>query len=65
MPLYDYYCETCRREVTLAMTIGEHDRGSVTCPGFYARAAGLSLSDPGKETGDELNQAVGVPLPTR
>jgi putative FmdB family regulatory protein len=37
MPLYEYYCETCRREVTLSMTISEHDRGSAVCPGCQSR----------------------------
>ena len=32
MPLYEYFCETCQREVTLAMTISDHDRGAATCP---------------------------------
>ena len=32
MPLYEYYCETCRREVTLTMTISEHDKGGAVCP---------------------------------
>jgi putative FmdB family regulatory protein len=33
MPLYEYFCEQCQREVTLAMSISEHDRGSAKCPG--------------------------------
>ena len=37
MPLYEYYCETCRREVTLPMTISEHDKGNVACPQCQGR----------------------------
>jgi putative FmdB family regulatory protein len=32
MPLYEYYCETCHREVTIPMSISEHDKGGATCP---------------------------------
>ena len=27
MPLYEYYCETCKREVTVPMSVSEHDKG--------------------------------------
>jgi putative FmdB family regulatory protein len=37
MPLYEYYCEKCRREVTLTMTITQHDQGGVTCPACGGR----------------------------
>jgi len=37
MPLYEYYCETCKREVTLPMSISEHDKLSVTCPHCQGR----------------------------
>ena len=33
MPLYEYYCDTCKREVTLTMTLSERDRGGAKCPG--------------------------------
>ena len=32
MPLYEYFCEKCQREVTIPMTIGQHEKGGVTCP---------------------------------
>jgi putative FmdB family regulatory protein len=32
MPLYEYYCETCRKEVTIPMSMSAHDEGGVTCP---------------------------------
>jgi putative FmdB family regulatory protein len=38
MPLYEYYCETCKRDVTLAMSMSEHDRGTAECPGCGGRA---------------------------
>jgi putative FmdB family regulatory protein len=37
MPLYEYYCETCKREVTVPMSVSEHDKGSVTCPQCHGR----------------------------
>ena len=32
MPLYEFYCEKCRREVSLTMTISERDKGKAACP---------------------------------
>ncbi|MBI2527593.1 MAG: zinc ribbon domain-containing protein [Candidatus Rokubacteria bacterium] len=33
MPLYEFYCEKCKKEVSMTLTIGERDRGEYTCPG--------------------------------
>ena len=33
MPQYEYFCEKCKNEQTIAMTISEHDKGSARCPG--------------------------------
>jgi putative FmdB family regulatory protein len=32
MPVYEYYCDKCDREVTLTLTIRDHDTGKVRCP---------------------------------
>jgi putative FmdB family regulatory protein len=32
MPRYEYYCDACRKEVTLTMSMGEHEKGSAVCP---------------------------------
>ncbi len=32
MPLYEYFCEHCRKEVTLSMSVTDHDRGAAKCP---------------------------------
>ena len=32
MPRYEYFCDACRKEVTLTMTMGEHDKGTAVCP---------------------------------
>ena len=32
MPLYEYHCEKCQREVSIAMTISQHEKGGVACP---------------------------------
>jgi putative FmdB family regulatory protein len=37
MPLYEYYCEKCRKEVTVPMTISQHDKGGAACPECGAR----------------------------
>jgi putative FmdB family regulatory protein len=32
MPVYEYFCEDCKKEVTRSMSISEHDKGGGTCP---------------------------------
>jgi putative FmdB family regulatory protein len=32
MPLYEFRCEKCDKEVSLTLTIGEREGGKVTCP---------------------------------
>jgi putative FmdB family regulatory protein len=32
MPLYEYFCEKCQKEVTLTMSISERDKTTITCP---------------------------------
>lgn len=33
MPHYEFYCERCKKEVTLTLSIGERERGDYKCPG--------------------------------
>lgn len=32
MPLYEYRCEKCQREITIPMTISQHEKGGAACP---------------------------------
>ena len=32
MPVYEYFCEACNKEVSLTMSISEHDRAQASCP---------------------------------
>ncbi len=32
MPLYEYRCDSCQRDVTIPMSISEHDKGGASCP---------------------------------
>ena len=32
MPLYEYRCDHCQRDVTIPMSISEHDKRSAACP---------------------------------
>lgn len=32
MPLYEYRCDRCERDVTIPMSISQHDKGGATCP---------------------------------
>ena len=38
MPLYEFYCETCKREVTLTQSLSEHAKGDAACPQCGNRA---------------------------
>jgi len=37
MPQYEYFCEKCKKEQTIAMTISAHDKGGATCPSCGGR----------------------------
>ncbi len=32
MPVYEYHCDNCRREVEVTQSISEHGKGNVACP---------------------------------
>ena len=32
MPVYEYHCDKCDREVTLTLTISAHEKGKIECP---------------------------------
>ena len=32
MPVYEYFCEGCNKEVTRTMSISEHEKGGAACP---------------------------------
>jgi putative FmdB family regulatory protein len=32
MPVYEYQCDKCDREVTLTLSIREHEKGEIKCP---------------------------------
>jgi len=32
MPAYEYYCDKCQGDVTVSLSISEHDKGKVACP---------------------------------
>jgi putative FmdB family regulatory protein len=33
MPHYEFYCEQCKKEVALTLSIGQRERGNYKCPG--------------------------------
>ena len=33
MPTYEYKCLDCGKESVLNLSLSEHDRGNITCPG--------------------------------
>ena len=32
MPMYEYYCDKCVREVMGTLSISEHEKGRIQCP---------------------------------
>ena len=32
MPMYEFHCATCRKEVSLALTMKEREEGNFACP---------------------------------
>ena len=32
MPMYEYHCDKCERDVTLTLSISAHEKGPITCP---------------------------------
>ena len=37
MPVYEYHCDKCDREVTLTLSIREHEKGEIKCPKMRRR----------------------------
>jgi len=44
MPAYEYHCRKCRRDVTVTMSIREHEQGKVKCPRCGSQALRPLLS---------------------
>ena len=42
MPIYEYHCDKCDRDVTLTMTISQHEKGKIECPSAAAKLYGRS-----------------------
>jgi putative FmdB family regulatory protein len=32
MPLYEFFCDKCRKEVSMTLSISEREKGDATCP---------------------------------
>jgi len=32
MPVYEYYCDKCKHDVSVTLSINEHDKAEVACP---------------------------------
>jgi len=44
MPVYEYYCDKCDREVMLTLTISQHEKGKIECPKCGGKALRPLLS---------------------
>jgi putative FmdB family regulatory protein len=38
MPLYEYFCDKCQKDVTIPMSISQHEKGGAACPQCGNRA---------------------------
>jgi len=32
MPLYEFFCSKCAKEISMTLTVGERERGEYKCP---------------------------------
>jgi len=44
MPVYEYYCDKCDREVTLTLTISQYEKAKIECPKCGSKALRPLLS---------------------
>lgn len=44
MPLYDYRCLSCKKTFTVTLSMKEHDKAAVTCPGCKGRKVEQQIS---------------------
>jgi len=44
MPVYEYRCDKCERDVTLTLSIRAHEKGPVKCPKCGSKALRPLLS---------------------
>ena len=44
MPVFEYHCDKCDQEVTLTLSIREHDRERIMCPKCGSKALQPLLS---------------------
>ena len=42
MPVYEYHCEKCDHEVTLTLSISEHEKGPIKCPTWRQSVAAIA-----------------------
>jgi putative FmdB family regulatory protein len=33
MPIYDYRCDNCAKTFSVTLSMAEHDKGKIACPG--------------------------------
>ena len=39
MPIYEYHCDKCDREITVTLMISQHEKGKIECPKCGSKAA--------------------------
>lgn len=44
MPTYEYVCSDCGKKFSAIMTVSEHDKGRVVCPGCKGRKVSQRFS---------------------
>ncbi len=44
MPIYEYYCDKCQRDVRVTLPISEHNKAKVACPRCGNKTLRLLLS---------------------
>jgi len=44
MPLYEFYCEKCKKSFTLQLHLDEYEKGSYSCPECKSRKVNKQIS---------------------
>ena len=54
MPIYEYHCDKCDREITLTLMISQHEKGKIECPKCGSKALRPLLSAFMSQTSEEI-----------
>jgi len=45
MPLYDYFCDDCKKPFTIVLTLAEQERSNIQCPKCKSKNVHQEISE--------------------